>query len=147
MIEQHSGPTVWSLFEISMRSHGWDIGVHSVCVSVKSCKIVDCVLLLFVSCHLFIVICKLSTIQAMLATTQGVQLSWKQSKYFYGIFERRILADAGTTAVRSLFHYITYCLMGLTICSVDIYIFALAFTGSSAGQDLLKRSFWKTLHV
>ncbi len=82
----------------------------------------------------------------MLACTQGVQLSWKQSKYFYGIFERRILADAGTTAVRSLFHYITYCLMGLTICSVDIYIY-VAFTDSSAGQDLLKRSFWNTLHV
>ena len=83
VIEQHSWPTVWSVFEISMRSHGWDTGVHSVCIFVSSCKIIDCVLLLFASCHLFIVSCKVSTIQAIFACTPGVQLSWKQSFLCY----------------------------------------------------------------
>ncbi len=118
-----------------------------MCIFVNSCKIIDCVVLLFVNCHLFIVSCKLSTIQAMLACTQGVQLSWKQSKLFYDIFQRRILADTGMTTVRSLFHYITYCLMGLSGSFVNIYIFALAFSGSSADRDLLKSSFPNTLHV
>lgn len=75
MIKQHSWLTVWSLFEISMHSHGEDTGVHSVCIFVSSCKIIDCVLLLFFNCLLFVVGCKLSTIQAILSSTQGMNLS------------------------------------------------------------------------